>query len=482
VLLTGAGASAAVPLTLELATVRAGMALLAGQTVGVVSSQVLTLTQGAIHAMFITKLKFAAAVLLAVGTLSLGTGYVTYAVARSGDRATTAGDRATTYEAIFAEEFPEYVAQREERKAELTVSGIVQATDVAKNTINVLVTRGDEKGQTYDVVKDVVIHKVQVAMREADSPRRTVVDPKVKVAVAKVHVTTFADVKERDRVVLTLDADKKIVQSIDILVAGQREGNPGERGRGAEGTVIHGILSEVDATKKTVVLQSGGRGEDPKMITYELAKDAKVTFRTGRTTREGTLAELELKKPVQLRLDDAKKLVKAIEVTISTQASGSVSAIDANSITLENGGGRGTDVKSETYTMGKDVKVYYRVPSPGQVRGASESLPLTIADVAVKANVTVQLDDARKVVQSIDISLITMHGAVQSVDAVKRTVLVRPARGDDVDLTIAKDARVIVNGQAGKLDAVTVGADVHLTLSPDRSKVLVLQTPPPAGR
>ena len=50
-------------------TVRAGMAMLAGPTAGVVSSQAFTLAQGALHAMFMTKVKFAAAVLLAVGTL-----------------------------------------------------------------------------------------------------------------------------------------------------------------------------------------------------------------------------------------------------------------------------------------------------------------------------------------------------------------------------------------------------------------------------
>ena len=302
-LLTGAGASAAVPATLALATVRAGMAMLAGQTVGVVSTQVLTLTQGAIHAMFITKLQFAAALLLALGALSLGTGYVTHRVLA--DNVARSGDRATTYEAIFATEFPEYVAQREERKAAPTVSGIVKATDGAKNTINVLTRRGDDTGDTYDVVKDV-----KVTIREG----RTATPAK------------FTDVKERASVVLTFDADKKIVQSIEILIAGVRGlpgfGGDGERGRAAEGTVVHGILSEVDAAKNTIVLQSGGRGTDVKDTTYQLAKDAKVIFRQGRTANEKKLSDLELKKPVQIRLDADKKKVIAIEVTISTQASG----------------------------------------------------------------------------------------------------------------------------------------------------------------
>jgi RNA polymerase sigma factor (sigma-70 family) len=79
-LASAAGAKAAVPLTLGLETVRAGMAMLAGQSAGIVSTQALTLAQGAMHAMFMTKLKFAAAVVLTVVTLGLGTGYVTHQV------------------------------------------------------------------------------------------------------------------------------------------------------------------------------------------------------------------------------------------------------------------------------------------------------------------------------------------------------------------------------------------------------------------
>ena len=198
-LLIGPGAQAAVPLTVTLATARAGMALLAGQTTGIVSTSALTLAQGALHAMFMTKLKIAAAVLVALTTLAAGTGYVTHQVL-----AGNIADRTQTYDAQFAAEFPEFVAQREERKAQPSVSGIVLETDASKNTINVLIRRDDPKGETFEVAKDA-----KIVIREG----------------RETKAAKFDDVKQRTRVVLLLDADKKIVQTIEILVAGQtREG------------------------------------------------------------------------------------------------------------------------------------------------------------------------------------------------------------------------------------------------------------------
>jgi hypothetical protein len=75
-----------------------------------------------------------------------------------------------------------------------------------------------------------------------------------------------------------------------------------------------------------------------------------------------------------------------------------------------------------------------------------------------------------------------MQGTVQSVDAKKFTLLLRPGRGDDKQFDIAKEARIMVDGKAGNLDGIAVGAEVHVALSPDGSRVLFLQTPLPKGR
>jgi hypothetical protein len=191
--------------------------------------------------------------------------------------------------------------------------------------------------------------------------------------------------------------------------------------------------------------------------------------------REGKLDEVPLKKAILVKLDDTKKIVQTIEVSVSTAAYGIVSEITADNITVTTGG-RGGDEKSTTYALAREVKVQYRLPGG---RTETKVVECKLADVVAKVAVALQLDDDLKVVQSIDLQLSAAAGTVQSIDAKKLTILIRPARGnDDLEFSIAKDAKVMIKGQPGTLDDVAVGAEAHLTLTPDRSRVLVLQAPP----
>ena len=160
-----------------------------------------------------------------------------------------------------------------------------------------------------------------------------------------------------------------------------------------------------------------------------------------------------------------------------------MSEIDEKSITLVTGG-RDGDVKSATYPLSKEVKIQYSLPGTGEGRGnPAEVKTLKLADVAAKVGVTVQLDDELKVVQSIQVHLPQMGGAIAEIDAKKGTLSLKVARGDDLKLTVAKGARIMVDGKAGTLDKVAAGAEVILILTPDRTQVLSLQTPlPPQGR
>jgi hypothetical protein len=248
------------------------------------------------------------------------------------------------------------------------------------------------------------------------------------------------------------------------------------------GNFHDGVVLEIDPAKMTITFQTGGRGAPAGTQVFDLAKDVKVVFRTGRTTKDGKLADVPLKTAVRAKLDDAKKIVQVIEVVISTTASGSVTEIDASTITLSTGG-RGDEVKSTTYSLAKDVKVQYRLPGGGgEGRGDAKFVEIKLADLPLKSGVAVQLDDDLKVVQAIDVHLPTMGGTLQDVDAKKLTLLLRPARGDDIMLNIAKAAKVMINGKAGALSDIAVGAEVLLMLSPDRTQVLFLQTPPARGR
>lgn len=370
-LVIGESAGAAVPLSLSLATVRAGLAMSAGQTT-LVSSPVLSLAQGALHAMFMSKIKIAAAVACAVLTIGLGGGYATHHV----------------------------------------LAGTQRDSGAPAN----------QRG-----------HEIAAGQRNEPGAAET-----------------------------------------------QTRSEGGERGGREAGNFHTGLVTEIDAAKKTITFQTGGRGEAPSTQTFELAKNVKVTFITGRKSKEGKLADVPLKTVIRAKLDGTKKIVEAIEVTIATTASGVVSEIGADSITLTSGG-RGGDEKSATYALAKDVKAQYRLPG-GTGRGEANITPIKLADVTPKTAVTVQLDDELKVVQTITVNLASLAGTVQSADAKKLTLLVRPARGEDVMLNVAKDAKIMVNGKAAELGDIAVGAEVHVLLSPDRSQALFVQTPPSRGR
>jgi RNA polymerase sigma factor (sigma-70 family) len=77
--LSHSAASAAVPGALMTSTVRAAVDLAAGKAAaGAIAAPVAVLTEGVMRAMFMTKLKFAAAVMLAVGLFAAGTGGLFY--------------------------------------------------------------------------------------------------------------------------------------------------------------------------------------------------------------------------------------------------------------------------------------------------------------------------------------------------------------------------------------------------------------------
>jgi len=69
-----------VPVALAANTVQAALLVAAGNSLaaGVISTQVATLTEGVLQAMFVTKLKIAAAVILAMGVLGMGGGAFTF--------------------------------------------------------------------------------------------------------------------------------------------------------------------------------------------------------------------------------------------------------------------------------------------------------------------------------------------------------------------------------------------------------------------
>jgi RNA polymerase sigma factor (sigma-70 family) len=96
-LLTERTAAAAAPDGLVDVTVKASLPFAAGRSAaGLVSAKVLTLTEGALNAMFLTKLKIVTGVLVAVTALGLGARVLTYVAAAGDPPAKGTGDDRTS--------------------------------------------------------------------------------------------------------------------------------------------------------------------------------------------------------------------------------------------------------------------------------------------------------------------------------------------------------------------------------------------------
>src|SRR5262249_14653428 len=104
------------PAALVTVTVRAAVLFAAGRAVaGVASTEVITMTEGALRAMVLSKLKLTAAVVLAFGVLGTGAGLVTWLTAGRGP-AFAEGPRAQAKAEAKAKSVDDE-AQQAERKA-----------------------------------------------------------------------------------------------------------------------------------------------------------------------------------------------------------------------------------------------------------------------------------------------------------------------------------------------------------------------------
>ena len=144
-------AAAAVPAVLVSSTVEAAILFAAGKAAaGLVSATVAALTEGVLHTMFLTKLKFATAALLALAMLRTGVGVVSYrSLAGAADQGRTA-DRVRTAERNPDQEPREYAAAAEgergvrEGRKPADISGKITAIDGMTLSLEGGAARGEE--------------------------------------------------------------------------------------------------------------------------------------------------------------------------------------------------------------------------------------------------------------------------------------------------------------------------------------------------
>jgi RNA polymerase sigma factor (sigma-70 family) len=198
-LMTQNGASACVPRTLMISTVKAAGLVAAGQaTAGVVSTTVATLTEGVMKAMFLSKLRSAVVLLLAVTILTTGAGLPAYRI--------WAGVRSE----------PDEIISQEKNAPEKASSQDKGAPDTPKKNKRKII-RGSGKLVTKDMkVADFATVNVgnvfSVNIIQGDSFRTTV--------TADDNVFDYIKVlKEGTELRVYLDAKDKSIQDVTLKAA-----------------------------------------------------------------------------------------------------------------------------------------------------------------------------------------------------------------------------------------------------------------------
>jgi RNA polymerase sigma factor (sigma-70 family) len=466
-------AGAAVPASLCAATIQAGLHFAAGHLT-VVSSGVLSLAQGVLYTMLLTKLKIATAVVLMAGFLGIGGGLVTRdALAASDDL-----PAATAQAVVSGQDKGERQAEREQKRdrpkegdrpkdgdrrkdaerkegdrpkegdrrrdgdRELgkgEVRGIVQAVDVAKGTLTL--TLGGER-------RNPSAHTYSLAGKD------------VPVATGTGQKLKLTDLTEGLRVVIRLSSEEDVTR-IEV-----------------EAPRIGGVLAAVDPAKSTIELRGG---EESPNRTLKVAADARFLI-------EGREAKLASFKP-GMRVFVTLALDKSAVVELQSgfverergvggergegrnqpHLRGILIGKDAAKNTIELlVGGDAPEVR--TLELGKDAKI--------GVRYGDAPTPIAFADLAKAVHVGLWLTDDRKV-SVIEVTPPRLAAApVKAVDSAKRTITLQAVRErPEQTLAVAADARISIvgGGEGTTLADVTPGMRVHLTLSPDRSRVVMLR-------
>jgi RNA polymerase sigma factor (sigma-70 family) len=424
-------AEAAVSANLVNGTVGAAQAFVAGKAAGLVSAPVLALTEGVLQAMFLTRIKLIGAAVLAVALT----------VTTAGLFAQRTGERPAAP--------PPGAGRGELGREGADLHGVVRSVDAAQQTVTIAVPGENREmvERTFTLTKDA-----QVLLDDGRGRRFIAREGKL------------ADLAPGSRVALRLAADPKLVDGIL-----------------AEGPTLEGKLSAVDATKNTLtVAHFQGRGDEAATRTYTLAKNAEVVIDDGRgrrtSLREAKLGDLPADCLVQVKLSPDQKEVVFVAAQ-GPMLQGVVKAVDASKqlLTLTIRPPRGDDGGEEKLvTVAADADILIEDSRPRRFFPVREG---KLAEVPVGAMAIVRLAPEQNAAVTLRVEGPNVGGILKAVDPTKSTITVvigggRGVDGDEKTYTVAKDARIWLDGAESKLADLKVGDNptfVSLKLSLDQA-------------
>lgn len=292
----------------------------------------------------------------------------------------------------------------------------------------------------------------------------------------------LADLASGVRVTLTLTDDQEKVQAVL-----------------AEGPFVRGYLKAVDSAKNTLTIAlQAQRDQAGEETTYALAPDAEVAVDDGRgrrfSVREAQLGELVPGAMLAVQLSVDMKQIQFVQAE-GPLLSGTIKTIDAANktmtLTLPVRAARGEapvgDLGEERIlAIANDAVV---VIDDGKGRRLSLK-KAKLGDLPTGAVATVRLSVDQTAVKLIRGEGPTLTGLLKAVDPQKGTVVMAFPRGrgeapEEQSLALAKDARIVMDGNDVKLSELPVGESgriVQTRLSLDRSVVQSIVALQPGSR
>jgi RNA polymerase sigma factor (sigma-70 family) len=479
-------ASANAPAAVVDATILAASLVGAGQTAaaGLISARALTLAEGVLKTMLLTKLKIATAVLAAAAVLVTGAAALSLQVP-----AAKPPDRPTPEKQVLpAKPADQPVKEHKEDEARpAVVSGVATAVDAEKNTLRVAHREGEG---TFTVAKDARIDIDGKSGRLAGLPKGAnvtlsrFVGPKtagsvqasgrwyfgvpVKAVDARKNTITVKDREDEKTFAVAQDAfitvDGKPCKLAAVppgafVSLGLAADQTTARTVGAAGPDLGGcggsMVKAVDTALNTITFDDKAMAEVAGK-TFTVAQGANVVI----DGKPGSLAGVPVGAFVNLSLHADRRTagqVRAQGPSNVCDCGGScVTAVDAERRTITFDDKARAEVAGKTFTVAKDANI------------AIDGKPGTLAALPAGSHVQMNFCVDRRTVGTVFAQgpPVPGVGVVKAVDAERNTVTV-----EDKTYPVAKDANILFDGKTCRLAGVRAGEYVSLRLCVDRKTV-----------
>ena len=237
-----------------------------------------------------------------------------------------------------------------------------------------------------------------------------------------------------------------------------------------KGPTIHGIVKEVNTTKKTVTL-TVMKDPSKKLTsddTYPLADGAKILFAHGlkKEAKEGRLADVAEGDPVSADLTPDKKSIAVLNVQ-GASYHGNVKSVDAGKniiiITYKTSGG----LEEKSFELLPEAKI---ILDDGIGKKGDKPKEAKLADLTEGTPVIVQqFAQDRSKATHVVASGRTIFGTVKSVDTTNNTITLNVKEDGmlvEKTVTLHKEAKI----DSGKLGDLTDGTFVSIRLSASDGK------------